>query len=345
MYFNIKDIVYEIFKLFYLRIYFTGEKELKHLTDFINENGKKLIIFGGKGGVGKTTLASATALYVSRKKKKTLIMSTDPAHSVSDIYQVEPNPGKLVKVNEFLYMLEINTEQVAKDYEVHIENQPELKLILGDSLELVPGMSEGFGILDVNRTFVGGKDGIMFDIVILDTAPTGHTLNLLNLPEFMKGTSMRLINIRHKLGSVIDKFTSAFRRKKVEEKKADPAEFLEKIKEWAISTKERLSNKESTLFIAVMIPEMLSILETERLIKQLNIYDIQVAGIYVNKFLPDTTNHECKFCERKKKTQQKNYDIIKDKFEKYSPQKIILNEEEIYGISSLDFIITQMGLK
>ena len=322
---------------------------MKFLSDFINEGGKKLIIFGGKGGVGKTTLASATAVYSSRKKKITLIMSTDPAHSVSDIFQVDPNPGKIIKVNEFLYILEIDTEQVAKDYEVYLENQPELKLILGDSLELVPGMSEGFGILDVNRTFVGGKEfgdeRVQFDMVILDTAPTGHTLNLLNLPEFMKGTSMRLINIRHKLGNFVDKFTGFFRKKKEEEEKTDPVEFLEKIKEWAISTKERLSNKESTLFIAVMIPEMLSILETERLIRQLKNYDIQVGGIYVNKLLPDILNYDCKFCSKKRETQQKNFELIKNKFETYKPQKILLNEEEIYGLASLDFIISQMGLK
>ena len=318
---------------------------MKYLSDFINEVGKKLVIFGGKGGVGKTTLASATALYSSRKKKKTLIMSTDPAHSVSDIFQVDPNPGKLIEVNEFLYILEIDPKQIAKDYEVYIQNQPELKLILGDSLELVPGMNEGFGILDVNRTFVGGKDGINFDIVILDTAPTGHTLNLLNLPEFMKGTSMRLINIRHKLGNLIDKFTGVFRRNKQEEPKADPVEFLEKIKEWAISTKERLSNKETTLFIAVMIPEMLSILETERLIKQLKNYDILVGGIYVNKLLPDILNHQCNFCLKKKEIQKKNLRIIEDKFDSFIPQKILLNEEEIYGMPSLDYIISQMGLK
>ncbi len=320
-----------------------GEKILNKLTEFIQKEDKKLIIFSGKGGVGKTTLASATALHSANTKKMTLLMSSDPAHSVSDIFQVESDPGKLLKVNEFLYILEIDTEQVAKDYSVYIENQPELKLILGDSLELVPGMNEGFGILDVNRTFVGGKDGIKFDIVILDTAPTGHTLNLLNLPEFMKGTSMRLINIRHKLGTVIDKFTGAFRKNKQKETKADPVEFLEKIKDWAISTKERLTNKESTLFVGVMIPEMLSILETERLIKKLDEYEINVGALFVNKFLPDDLDHECKFCERKKEMQEKNFAIIKEKFKIYDPKKIVLKEEEIYGIPSLKYIIDQIG--
>ncbi|MHA1798282.1 MAG: TRC40/GET3/ArsA family transport-energizing ATPase [Candidatus Helarchaeota archaeon] len=314
------------------------------LSKFINQDGKKLIIFGGKGGVGKTTFASATALYISRKKKVTLIMSTDPAHSVSDIFQVPANPGKLIKINDFLYILEIDTEQIAKDYSVYIENQPELKIILGDSLELVPGMNEGFGILDVNRTFVGGKDGIRFDVLVLDTAPTGHTLNLLNLPEFMKGTSMRLINIRYKLGSMIDKFTGVFRRKKDEEKKSDPVEFLEKIKEWAISTKERLSNKKTTIFFAVMIPEMLSIMETERLLKQLENYEINIGGVFVNKFLPESINHDCKFCQKKKELQEKNFKIIQEKFKQFNPQKIVLREEEIFGISSLNYIIDQIGL-
>ncbi|MHA1895651.1 MAG: TRC40/GET3/ArsA family transport-energizing ATPase [Candidatus Helarchaeota archaeon] len=314
------------------------------LSKFINQDGKKLIIFGGKGGVGKTTFASATALYISRKKKVTLIMSTDPAHSVSDIFQVPANPGKLININDFLYILEIDTEQIAKDYSVYIENQPELKIILGDSLELVPGMNEGFGILDVNRTFVGGKDGIRFDVLVLDTAPTGHTLNLLNLPEFMKGTSMRLINIRYKLGSMIDKFTGVFRRKKDEEKKSDPVEFLEKIKEWAISTKERLSNKKTTIFFAVMIPEMLSIMETERLLKQLENYEINIGGVFVNKFLPESINHDCKFCQKKKELQEKNFKIIQEKFKQFNPQKIVLREEEIFGISSLNYIIDQIGL-
>jgi len=76
---------------------------LNKLSEFIQKEGKQLIIFSGKGGVGKTTLASATALHSSNKKKKTLLMSSDPAHSVSDIFKVESNPGNLIKVNEYLY--------------------------------------------------------------------------------------------------------------------------------------------------------------------------------------------------------------------------------------------------
>jgi len=302
------------------------------LLDLLNSEARRLILFGGKGGVGKTSIAAAAAVYTAEIGKKTLIISSDPAHSLGDVFeQDEIRSGKVEPVQEVenLYALEISPKEVIHDYQQYLEEYPELKIVLGN-FDALPGSDEGFGLLDIIRMYRYEN----YDRVIVDTAPTGHTLRLLSFPEFMKSSMIRLIRIRRALGSVLDKFASFFRKKDVPGK-GDPVELLERIKQWAIEAREWLS-KEETSFIVVMIPEMLSIYETQRLIAEVHRNNIRVDQILVNKLFPlDTT---CEFCLAKRQLQNQNLKLIHELFSPFNPIEIPYLKSEVHGLDTLRII-------
>jgi len=301
------------------------------LADLLNSESRRLILFGGKGGVGKTSLAAAAAVYTAEIGKKTLIISSDPAHSLGDVFEQDQiRGGKIEKVMdvENLFALEINPREVINEYQQYLKEYPELKIVLGD-FDALPGSDEGFGLLDIIRMY-RYED---YDRVIVDTAPTGHTLRLLSFPEFMKSSMLRLIRIRHALGSVLEKFASLFRKKDAPEK--DPVELLERIKQWAIEAREWLS-KEETSFIVVMIPEMLSIYETQRLIAEVQRNNIRIDQILVNKLFPlDTT---CEFCLAKRQMQNQNLELINELFSPFNPIEIPYLKSEVHGLETLRIV-------
>ncbi len=306
-----------------------GLKELLLAPD------RRLILFGGKGGVGKTSIAASAAVYAAKNGKKTLIISSDPAHSIKDVFeQTHLGTGKVERVADIdnLYALEINPKEVLQDYQHYLDEYPEYKILLGENFETFPGSNEGFGLLDIIRMYRYEN----YDRVIVDTAPTGHTLRLLSFPDFMKSSMMRLIRIRHALGSFIGKLTNVFRRKKDDTAlEKDPVELLEKIKQWAIEAREWLT-KEETCFIIVMIPELLSIYETERLIAELQNYNIRIGGLLVNKLFPPVTETDCEFCQAKRRAQDQELQLINTEFAQFSPKTIPFLKSEVHGLKVLD---------
>ena len=184
---------------------------MNELLDFLKEEGKHLILFGGKGGVGKTSIAAATAIKCSEMGLKTLITSSDPAHSLSDVFEQKSIiGGQIVEVwsNKNLFALETDPKKVLDEYNHYLEEFPELKILLGEEFEEFPGANEGFGLLNIIRRFNNDD----WDVIIVDTAPTGHTLKLLSFPDFLSKTAIKLIRIRDVLGSFVDKITNFMKK-------------------------------------------------------------------------------------------------------------------------------------
>ncbi len=306
------------------------------LKELLTSTDRQLLFFGGKGGVGKTSIAASAAVYAANAGKRTLIISSDPAHSLQDIFeQPQIGSGKVEQVKglENLFALEIDPKEVLTDYHHYLDEYPEYKILLGDNFESFPGSNEGFGLLNIIRMYRFEN----YDTIIVDTAPTGHTLRLLSFPDFMKTSMMRLIRIRHALGSFIGKFTNLFRHKaSTDESQKDPVELLERIKQWAIEAREWLTKKETSFFI-IMIPELLSIYETKRLIHELECYEIQIGGLFINKLFPSHT--DCDFCQAKRHSQDKNIQIINEEFKKFNPITIPFLKDEVYGLKILTELI------
>ncbi|MBW1707387.1 MAG: ArsA family ATPase, partial [Deltaproteobacteria bacterium] len=154
----------------------------------------RIIFFAGKGGVGKTSVAAATGIKAAEMGQKTVIMSLDVAHSLSDIFDLDrnlldKNRGKLVKVGKGLWIQEMDIlEEIGKNWGgIHkylslLLNTTGLDEILAEELAILPGMEEISLLLYINRYVLEKK----FDVIILDCAPTGESLRFISIPTALE---------------------------------------------------------------------------------------------------------------------------------------------------------------
>ncbi len=296
------------------------------------EPSLKLILFGGKGGVGKTTCASSTGLYLS-EDFKTLLISTDPAHSLADsLGQEIRGEIKEVKGVKNLSALEISAEKALSKFKMRYESQ--IKKILNTSTYLdeedissifalpIPGIDEVMGFKVIVDLIEEGK----FDKYIVDTAPTGHALRLLTLPELLDDWIKVVAKMRWKYRYMVTTFRGRY-------KPDEGDDFLVEMKKTVKRIEGLLRDSQRCEFIAVTIPEDMAILETERLIKRLDQYGMKVRQLIINNVFPECT---CDFCQAKREGQDKYIREIRDKFGDLKTMIIPLQPQEVKGIGSLE---------
>jgi arsenite-transporting ATPase len=308
----------------------------------------KFIMFGGKGGVGKTSCAASSAIWAAEHGRNTLIISTDPAHSLGDSLGIELPPGIPTPIEDIenLTALEINPKANMAEFKGLTEINPLEEMgmgdmgggmpIFGDLEELTsmnpPGIDETLAFAKILEFIETEHD---FDLVIFDTAPTGHTLRFLGLPETLSGWIGKLIKMRMRLGNMFSTLKRMFTR---EEKKTDNSlEVLERMNQSILNAREDLTNPVRNSFIIVMIPEEMAILETGRLLNELIKYEIPVSNIVVNQLYQDTSEL-CDFCLGRREMQQKNLNKIRQIFRDKLNKNLIevpLFREEIREYNSL----------
>jgi len=245
---------------------------------------KRVLFFGGKGGVGKTTCASAMALAASRAGKRVLLVSTDPAHSTSDMFERPIGPEPVLLLPN-LHGLEIDgafetgryvktvKEQISSLFGHHILKEASRQIDLAASM---PGAEE-MALFDRIGALIRGEDD-RFDLIVFDTAPTGHTLRLIRMPELMEAWIRALSRSRRAmLGIEQDDAT-------------DPVMMslsgrLEHLREF----RARLLSPRISAFVLVLVAERLPIEETARAIEQLNDAGVTIGGMVVNRVLPETS--------------------------------------------------------
>lgn len=293
----------------------------------------KLLIFGGKGGVGKTTLASAASISLARvdPDRKILLLSTDPAHSLSDSFGIEIG-DKETPIYPDLFARELDALKLA---DVFKEKHSAVLKTLAErgtyfdrqdienffSLSL-PGLDEVMAIIEVANILQTG----IYDMVILDTAPTGHTMRLLSLPENMKKwvEVLDLMQAKHRF--LVTHFTG---RRYIK----DPADlFLERLSGDIDRVKNLLSDPKSTEFVLITIPESMIISETERLLKDLRDLRIPVKNIFINQFI---VNGLCPFCTERQRAQSGFLREIKERFSAYYIFEIPLLPREVKGLEDI----------
>lgn len=301
------------------------------LTGFLKP-GLKLVLFGGKGGVGKTTCATSTALYLA-KNFKTLLISTDPAHSVADsLGQEIGDEIKEVEGIKNLSALEISAEKALSMFK--IEYDVEIRRLFDTSTYLdkddidsilalpIPGIDEVMGFKTIVDLIEEGK----FDKYIVDTAPTGHALRLLTLPELLDDWIKVMAKMRWKYRYMVERFAGRY--------KPDEADdFLLSMKKTVKKIEGLLKDQNRCEFIVVTIPEGMVILETERLINNLSKYGINVKQLVINNVLE---SGDCDFCRERKKEQEKYINEIGGKFSNLKTTIIPLRPREIKGIGALE---------
>ena len=303
------------------------------------ENGTKYIMFGGKGGVGKTTMSAATGVYCAEQGLKTVVVSTDPAHSLRDSFEQEfgHEPTKVNGIDN-LYVVEIDPQKAMEEYKEKLKSQIDENPMLGGMLEeqlemasLSPGTDES-AAFDV---FLRYMDNDEFDVVIFDTAPTGHTLRFLGLPELMDKYMSKMIKFKKQMSGMMKmmKKIMPFGGKGDDIDYDKALEEMEVMKEKITRARNILANPERTSFRLVVIPEEMSILESERAMKALEKYNIPIDAVIVNQVIPEDV--ECDFCKARRNLQQSRLEMIKEKFGSKVIAQVPLLRTEAKGLEVL----------
>ncbi|MBZ0176960.1 MAG: TRC40/GET3/ArsA family transport-energizing ATPase [Candidatus Methanoperedens sp.] len=286
----------------------TDQSELYDLLTPLN--GTRYIFFTGKGGVGKSTIACATSLYLAEKGFRTLILTTDPASHLQDIFgqTVEHEPTRISGVDN-LYAARIDQKKALEEYKKRIldivkDNDEETKKSVEEDLNSPCAQEMAAFERFINYFELNG-----YDIIIFDTAPTGHTLRLLELPSDWKG----FID----LGDLT-------------KKSSDETETKNKY----ANVIETMKNKEKSTFVFVMYPEYTPIIEAWRASEELKRQvKIETALVAVNYLLPQDFGKN-KFFSNRRKQQEKYLSEIKQRFK--TPMLIVpLLEREPEGLDKL----------
>jgi len=306
---------------------------------FTFKEGETTFVFvGGKGGVGKTSISAATAVWMAEQGKRTLIVSTDPAHSLSDSLEVPLSHTPTI-IMENLYGVEIDPEIAMEQQQQELESKKSLATgeeamgldMLTDQMDLAsaaPGADEAVAF----EVFLQVMTTNEYDVVIFDTAPTGHTLRFLSFPDLMDSWVGKMIKVKTKLGSVASTFKNLIPFMGDDEDAQSTAE-LEETKRKIDEAKKIMSNPERTTFKMVVIPEEMSIYESDRAMEALAKYNMTVDGVIVNQIMPDIDN--CDFCQSRYKLQQKRMALIRQKFSHQTIAEIPLFKEEVKGVKKL----------
>jgi len=295
------------------------------------EKKLQFILFGGKGGVGKTTMAAASAIRFAQDQK-TLIFTTDPAPSLADSFgQTLSNEPSNIKGVKNLYAMEIDAKQVLKEFKERYGEdildilhkgtylaEEEVEEIF--SLD-IPGLDEIMGLKKITD-FMESEE---YDLYIVDTAPTGHTLRLLALPELLDNWIKFLAKTRWRYHYMIKRISGEERMEKADK-------FLLEMKKTVKRVRNLLQDSQRTEFVVVTIPEAMGVRETEDLINDLSKFNIPSSHIIINNIFP---KNDCQFCKIKRKEQEKYVKEIETLLPNFNISEVPLQTEEIRGIKKL----------
>lgn len=316
---------------------------------------KRYQFFGGKGGVGKTTAASATALFLLKNLKQTtktpgdsvapsiLLFSTDPAHSLSDSLGVKIG-NRLVQVAERkgakLIAYEMNATLALERFrEAHgkvlaeiaergtLLDEEDINELLNLSL---PGLDEVMSLFELSELDREGK----YAHVVVDTAPSGHTSRLLRLPEVFA----RMVHALDRMGEKHRYMIQHFARRKLVADEVDL--FLQDLTERIKSVRNLLYDPEQTSFTLVTIPEAMSVRETERYLALLREQQVPVTDLIVNRV--EQEHDDCVYCRARVKSQKPWLKEIEKLFGELQRHYVPLLAQEVRGVTHLEKIGTQI---
>jgi arsenite-transporting ATPase len=296
----------------------------------------RIVLVTGKGGVGKTTVAACTALAAADAGHRTLITSTDPAHSLADALSVRlgSEPSQVVP---FLDGQQIDTQQQLDKYWGSIRRQLMDVLDWGgaggieaEEFLVFPGMDELFALLEVNRHARSG----VYDVVIVDCAPTAETLRLLSLPEVLSWYFEKVLPTERRLMKAARPILSRLTDLPIPQDEVFTA--AQSVFESIEGVKELMSDPEITSARLVVNPEKMVIDEARRTYSYLGLFGYGVDGVVVNRVLPQEVADP--YFERWRAIQKGHLDAIDDAFAEVPRLHLRLFDDEMVGVDRLRFM-------
>lgn len=290
------------------------------------DEGKKYLFFGGKGGVGKTTMAAATATWFADHGYRTTIVSTDPTVSLSAIFH-QPISGTtktpILGVPN-LHGININPEEASGVFQQRLNASISgLTNAFGNDLISTP-CAEEMAAFDQFVEFLDEKES---DIVVFDTAPTGHSLRELAMPFDWADFIKRQVEEGKEIAKLLpmDGDNESLVRLEEEKTRYDNA-------------METLKNKDKTIFNLVLLPAYLPIAETASAIKDLGGLGIEVQSFIINQIIPNEVVRGNTFLKARVATQERYLHEIRDKFGSGTLSELPLLETDVYDVETLRII-------
>jgi len=302
---------------------------------------KEIVFFGGKGGVGKTTIATAFALQSAEQACKTLLVSTDPAHSTSDILEADLGPEPRHVLGN-CWAMEIDPEREAEAYIDDVKQ----RIAESTAPRLVEEVERQ---IDIARISPGSEEAALFDRfariiessvsefdrLVFDTAPTGQTLRLLSLPELMNTWIGGLIMRRKKVNALSRMWRNVAGAAAGDRPSSDDPVLraLEERQARFRRTRVTLTDASRTVFSFVVTPERLPVLETEKAVSALEKYGIPVGAIFVNRVIPDEA--EGAFLDRRREREVEYLQRIAQAFGDHPIHLVPLSDRDVVGADAL----------
>jgi len=293
----------------------------------------RIILYTGKGGVGKTTLAAATGIQSAKRGHKTLVVSTDAAHSLRDSFDMEIGPEP-TKVMENLYAQEIDVYYSVDKYWGRLVGYIQSLFswmavddIIAEEFSVFPGMEEVSCFLWVYSHYMD-KD---FDVIIVDSAPTGETLKLLTLPDVARWWLVKVFPIERKLLKVVRPAMKVVSDMPLPEE--DTYDAIEDLFDRLDSIHKIFSDPDITSIRLVLNLEKMVIKETQRAYTYLNLYGYPVDSVIINRTMPEELDHP--FFDEWKKFQHVYRKEVKELFSTIPILEAPLSSKEVLGVDSL----------
>lgn len=294
----------------------------------------RIILYTGKGGVGKTSIAAATALKSARSGLKTLVVSTDAAHSLGDSLDMTLSPEP-IEIEKNFWAQEIDSihevEQgwgKVQQYLTALLTAKTVKDITTEELTVFPGMEDLLSLLRILKYY---KENT-YDVIIIDCAPTGETLALLSFPEMMRWWMTKLFPIKRKAVKVVKPVVEPLLG--VPMPSDGVMGEIENIHHQLDEMKEILSDRSITSIRIVVNPEKMVIKEAQRSFTYLNIYDFNVDAVVVNRVIPANVTDD--YFKVWKEIQKKYKEMISDSFSPIPIYNAPLFENEVVGLEMLE---------
>jgi len=300
----------------------------------------RTILFTGKGGVGKTTLAAATALRSAALGHRTLVISTDIAHSLADALAT-PLENSPRPVSGSLDAAELDTGEELEHYWGDVKRriatvlrQEGVEATAAGELAVIPGLDEVLALVRIKRYHDDGY----YDTLVIDSAPTGAAMRLLSAPDLSRWYTGRLLGLSRGLARIVLPSVRSLVKAPIGEEAV--RERITALFDQVDALRAILSDSAATSVRLVMNPDLLSLQETQRAYTYMNLFGLSVDALFINRILPDHIQDP--FFDAWKESQAEHREQAKELFAPLPVLEVPLMRREVVGVEALQTLATEI---